>query len=102
MKHLLMLTVLAMAFFAPHHLFASCWQPDEIARIEGFSELEEEIILSFKDALDCKPLKALLLRSPVSALKQTVKVISLFLLTLLKRLKTMKSSFRLRRRDTLP
>ena len=57
MKRFFFLIFLLLIAFTPILSFAACWQSDEISRIEGFSELEEEIILSFKDAVDCKPME---------------------------------------------
>lgn len=57
MKYLIFLSLFLTAIFAPALSFSACWQSEEIAKIEGFSELEEEVILSFKDALDCLPVE---------------------------------------------
>ena len=34
----------------------SCWNDDERHEVEGFSEMDGAIILSFKDAVNCEPL----------------------------------------------
>jgi len=38
-------------------LLFACWGPQERAEIEGFSEMEGKLILSFKDAVNCEPIK---------------------------------------------
>jgi len=35
----------------------ACWGPQEHAEIEGLSELEGKLILSFKDAINCQPIQ---------------------------------------------
>lgn len=35
---------------------ADCWTSEEISNIDGFAEFEDKIIISLKDAVDCKPL----------------------------------------------
>ena len=37
---------------------AACWDRKEYREIEGFSELENKLILSFKDAVNCKALES--------------------------------------------
>lgn len=59
MKHLLLSILISFAVLISHNAFASCWQSEEVSRIEGFSELDDIIVLSFKDALDCKPVEGL-------------------------------------------
>lgn len=34
----------------------SCWNDDERRQVEGFSEMEGAIVLSFKDAVSCEPI----------------------------------------------
>ncbi|MFW2374692.1 MAG: hypothetical protein ACN4GM_16315 [Gammaproteobacteria bacterium] len=49
---------LAMAIFSLLLLPFStqaCWSLKERIEIDGFAELDEVLILSFKDAVDCKP-----------------------------------------------
>lgn len=52
MKNLISL-VLVSYMLIPTLLHA-CWPLDERKEIEGFSELDDILILSFKDAIDCK------------------------------------------------
>jgi hypothetical protein len=48
---------LALSVFLCTPLFAqACWPLDERKEIDGFSELDDVLILSFKDALNCRPL----------------------------------------------
>jgi hypothetical protein len=37
-------------------LAQACWSLDERKEIDGFAELDDVLILSFKDAVDCKPI----------------------------------------------
>jgi len=57
MKHLFFIFITSLILFTPFLSFAACWQSDEISRIEGFSELDEKIVFSFKDAVNCTPLE---------------------------------------------
>ena len=59
MKRLFILTLLSFFIFISTAAQASCWSPEEVSRIDGFSELDETIILSFKDAVDCRPISGL-------------------------------------------
>jgi hypothetical protein len=53
MKLSLKIIISLMAVFPL--LAQACWPIDERKEINGFSELDDELILSFKDAIDCKP-----------------------------------------------
>lgn len=59
MKHLFIFTLLSCFVVMPLSAHAACWNSEEVSRIDGFSELDETIILSFKDAVDCKPITGL-------------------------------------------
>ena len=59
MKHLFIFTLLSCLISIPLSAHAACWSSEEISRIDVFSELDETIILSFKDAVDCKPIDKL-------------------------------------------
>lgn len=59
MKHLFIFTLLSYFISMPLGAHAACWNSEEVSQIDGFSELDESIILSFKDAIDCKPITEL-------------------------------------------
>ena len=52
MKLILKIIISLMALFPL--LTQACWSLQERKEINGFSELDDELILSFKDAIDCK------------------------------------------------
>ncbi|MGK0289705.1 MAG: hypothetical protein ACI86H_001151 [bacterium] len=49
-------SLLCILLFWSSNLYAVCWDTKERAEILGFSELDDILILSFKDAVDCKPI----------------------------------------------
>jgi len=64
MNRYVFLIFLSLLLLNPQFIFAECWDSQEISQISGFSEVDDEIVLSFKDAVDCKPVtKATLLVS---------------------------------------
>lgn len=57
MKSAVLISLCLISFFSSV-THAACWERKEYREIEGFSELDNKLILSFKDAVDCKPLES--------------------------------------------
>lgn len=57
MKSVVLISLCLMSVFGSIAQ-AACWERKEYREIEGFSELDNKLILSFKDAVDCKPLES--------------------------------------------
>jgi hypothetical protein len=55
-KNIYLLSGILLSLFALPGM-AACWNAVEISNIEGFSELDGEMVLSFKDAVSCKTVR---------------------------------------------
>ena len=53
-SNLLAIVIFSLQLFSSNAL--ACWSLKERTEIDGFAELDEVLILSFKDAVDCKPI----------------------------------------------
>jgi len=51
-----LIAVILLSFFSSFSQ-AACWERKEYREIEGFSELENKLILSFKDAVSCEAME---------------------------------------------